>query len=216
MTTHEIPKVEARLRDRVGTRYAARLRKEGALPAVIYGHKQDPQSVAVDYRQFSDLLDDNAHLVEIHLDGKTEPCLIKDVQWDHLGVKLVHVDLARVDLTEEVEVEVELELTGEPKALEQAGAILDHPLQSIEIACRADAIPEIIKHDISELAVGDAVTVADLKLPAGVRAVTDAETVIAHIQVMEELSEEEEEAAEAEPEVIGGRTEEEEGEAEEK
>ncbi|MFA9479056.1 50S ribosomal protein L25 [Phycisphaerales bacterium AB-hyl4] len=216
MATHDIPKIEVQPRDRVGSRYAARLRKEGKLPGVIYGHKEDPKSVTLDYRQFTDLLEGHAHLLQVTIDGKTEPCLIKDMQWDHLGISLVHVDLARVNLSEEVEVEVELALTGEPKALEQAGAILDHPLGSIEIACRADAIPESIQHDISELAVGDAVTVADLKLPDGVRAVTDSETVIAQIQVMaEEPEEETAEAVEGEPEVIG-RSEQEEGETDEK
>lgn len=202
MTTQEIPKLEVQVRERLGSRYAARLRSEGKLPAVIYGHKQDPQPVVVDYRAFTDIINHSAHLIEVSLDGKAEPCLIKDVQWDHLGVKLVHIDLERVNLDEQVQVEVELELVGEPKALQEAGNVLDQSLTSVEVACRADAIPEIIKHDISDLQAGEAVTVGDLKLPAGVQAVPEADVVVAHIQIMQEQPEEE--VAEGdEPEVIG-------------
>lgn len=204
MAKHAIPQVKSQARPRVGTRYAARLRKEGLLPAVVYGHKQDNVPVAVNYREFTDLLHDNVHLIQLAVDSKTESCLIKEVQWNHLGTQIIHVDLARVDLSEEVEVEVELEFTGEPKALEQPGAVLSKPLDALEVSCRADEIPETITVDISELDLEGAITVADLKLPEGVKAVTDAETVVAQIVIVEEAPEDTEEpAAEgAEPEVI--------------
>lgn len=215
MAKHEIPTVTSQPRPKLGTRYAARLRKEGQLPAVVYGHKQDNVPVTLDYRAFTDLLHHNVHLINLEVDSKREPCLIKDVQWDHLGSKIIHVDLARVDLSEEVDVEVEIVITGEPAALQQAGAVLSHPLDALEVRCRADEIPETITVDVGELGVNDAITVADLKLPEGVKAVTDAETVVAQITIVEEVPEEvEAEAAEgAEPEVIGrGGEEEEEGE----
>lgn len=216
MAKNNIPEVQTQVRERLGTRYAARLRQEGRLPAVIYGHKQDVVSISLDYREFTDLLHDHVHLIQAVVDSKTEPCLVKDVQWNHLGTQIIHVDLARVDLTEEVEVEVDLEITGETRALDQAGAILNHPENTITVACRADAIPEIITVDISELDVNESITVGDLKLPSGVRAITDADTVLAQIQIVEETPEEEEapEGAE-EPEIIGRGAEEEEGGEEE-
>lgn len=207
MATQEIPKVQVQVRDRVGSRYAARLRKEGRLPAIIYGHKKDNLPVWVDYRQFVRLLHDNVHLIEAVVDSRSEPCLIRDVQWNHLGTAVVHVDLARVDLSELVEVEVELELVGQSdnKALQQAGAVLVHPVSSIEVKCRADQIPDRITVDLSGLELDQTLTVGDLQLPEGVQAVTDAETVIAQIQIVQETPEEvaAAEAGAAEPEVIG-------------
>lgn len=215
MATRQIPKIQGQRRERTGSRYAYRLREQGQLPAVVYGHKQDTVPVAIDQRQFTDLIHQHYHLLELEFDSRSEPCLIKEVQWNHLGTQIVHVDLTRVDMAEEVEVELEVELKGEPAALQEEGAILNHPETSITVACRADQIPESLSADISELQIGDALTVADLKLPEGVRAVTDPETVLAQIQIVQEEPEEEEVAAEgAEPEVIGKAEEGEEGEGE--
>lgn len=217
--TGQLPRIEAQPRERTGTRYAARLRKEGKLPAVVYGHGVDPAHVVVDKRTLVDILHKNAHLIEVAApgNGKAESCLIKDVQWDHLGREIIHVDLARVDLSEEVEVEVELEFVGEPKALDTPGAVLEHPQSSIRIRCTAGNIPANIKVDIGALEVDQLLTVADLKLPAGITAVEDDETMIARISVIEETSDEAgavADAATAEPEVIGRGKKDEEGAAE--
>ena len=217
MATQTLPRIETQVRERTGSRYAARLREAGQLPAVVYGHGQDPIHLAVDAKQFVDVLHGNAHLIELVIDSKTEPALIRDVQWDYLGRQIIHVDLTRVDLTEAVEVEVELELDGEPAALNEAGAVLDHPESTISISCRADNIPDVIKVDISELQVNQAITIADLTLPQGVKATGDPDTLIARISIVEELPEDEgaTEEASAEPEVIGrGKGEEGEGESE--
>ena len=204
MSTATQPKITAELRDKTGSRYAARTRAQGKLPAVIYGHKQDPVSISVDLKAMTELLHHNAHLIEVDVAGKTESCLVKDVQWNHLGNKILHVDLARVDLSEEVEVEVEIELTGEAVGLKEAGAILEQNTNTIEVKCRADAIPEILTHDVSAMNVGDSLLVSDLTLPSGVTAVSEPDTLVAHISVAKAATEDEE-AGEGgdEPEVIG-------------
>src|SRR5690554_1476781 len=102
MATKEMPKLKTEARERLGTRYARRLRAEGKLPAVVYGHEQEPVSVTVDAGELQDILHSHAHLVEVDIAGQTGPCLIKDVQWDHLSTTIIHVDLTRVDLSEEV------------------------------------------------------------------------------------------------------------------
>jgi len=204
MAAKEMPKLSTEPRERLGTRYARRLREQGKLPAVVYGHETEPVAVVIDAIAFNDILHGHAHLVEVNIAGQAGPCLIKDVQWDHLSTTVIHVDLTRVDLSEEVEVDVELELVGEPKALGTPGAVLDHPLTSLTILCRADSIPEKITADISAMEIGDSITVADLKLPDGVKAVTDEEQLVAQISFVEEQDEEAAPAAEgAEPEVIG-------------
>lgn len=216
MAQQKMPRIETEPRQRVGSRYAARLREEGKLPVVVYGHGQEPVSVTVDNKKFIEVLHGNAHLVELAVDGKTEACLIKEVQWDHLGRKIIHVDLARVNLNEEVDVEVEVRFTGEPKALETPGAVLERPMSVIEVRCLASNIPEAITVDISNLGIDEAITVADLKLPEGVTTTADPETMVARIGVIEEAPTEEAAPAEeggAEPEVIGRGKKDEEGEA---
>jgi len=207
MTTHQIPEITVQVRDRLGSRYAKRLREGGRLPAVIYGHQQDPVHVSFDYKEMVTHLLDNAHLFKIVADGRTEPCLVKDVQWDYLGAQIVHLDLTRVDLSEMVSIEVRLTLKGEAIGLKEPGALLTHPYSAIEIECRADQIPETITLDVSNLQAGEALTVADLQLPEGVVCTFEPDTVLASITIQQEIEEEEAEgeAAEAEPEIIGER-----------
>ena len=206
MATHEIPTIHADARTTLGSRPTAKLRTTGQLPAVIYGHKQDPVHVSLNRGEITGLLHHNAHVIEVEVDSKKEPCLIKDVQWDHLGSELIHVDLARVDLTERVTVEIELELVGEAVGLKESGTILEHHLNQIEVKCLASDIPEQVRMDISELNVGQSLTVSDLVLPEGVEATQAADTLIAAIHVVTEAEETEEGEATpgaGEPEVIG-------------
>lgn len=204
-TTKQLPRIKSEPRQRTGTRYARRLRTDGKLPGVVYGHGKGNVPIVVDAEAFNDILQEHSHLVEVELDGAAEPCLIKDVQWDHLSSRIIHVDLTRVDLSEEVEVDVEIELVGEPASLEEEGAVLSQPLTELTITCRADSIPENITVDIGELGVGDSITVGELTLPEGVKAVTDEDQMVVQISVVAEAPEEEEAPVEGaeEPEVIG-------------
>lgn len=210
----EIPQVQVERREQLGSRYSARLRKTGKLPAVIYGHKQDPVHITIDYKEIHTHLHNNAHLLNVKLDSATESVLIRDVQWDHLGTTLTHIDLARVDLNERVTVEVPLHFVGEAPGLKEEGAILEHPLSEIEIEALVTEIPEDIRVDVSGLNLGDTITVADLKLPANVTTTLDPETVIATITVVAEQPETTEVSDEpAEPKVIGKEDKEEEAAA---
>lgn len=206
MATAQIPQIESQTRARVGTREAQRLRQAGQLPAVIYGHKQDPVHVSVDQAEITRLLHEHAHMLQVAVDGRTESCLIKDVQWDYLGSSIIHVDLARVDLTEQVSVDVELTLVGDPIGLKESGAYLDHPMTHIKVQCLASQIPESIPVNISPLEVGQSLTVADLSLPEGVTAVDDAEMLVVTVHRAAAVEEEAEDDADvAQPEVIRKR-----------
>lgn len=209
MSSAETPTLDVTPRTKTGTRYAKRDRDAGQIPAVIYGHKKGPVHVTVDAKEFTDVLHGEAHLIDIKLDGKSEHTLVKAVQWDTFGVHVIHVDLERVDLSETIEVDVEIQLVGEPAALKEAGTVLDNPTTMVKISCRADAIPSHLEHDISELPMGEPVTVGDLTPPAGVTIVMPAEQMIcqiAGVKVSAAVTEALEgggEDAGAEPEVIG-------------
>ena len=177
---------------------------------MIYGHKQDVIHVTVDAKAFTQVLHDESHLIDIKLDGKSEHALVKDVQWDTYGINVIHIDLERVDLSETVEVEVELQLIGDPEALKEAGTVLDHPTTMVKISCRADAIPSHLEHSIADLPLGEPVTVGDITPPTGVTIVMPEDQMICQIagvkisaDVTEALEGTGDDAADAEPEVIG-------------
>lgn len=206
MSSSAIPTIDVTQRTKLGTRYAKRDREAGFIPAVIYGHKETPVHVTLHSKTFTDLLHDDTHILDINLEGKSEHTLIKAVQWDTFGRFIVHVDLERVNMSETIEVEVELQLTGEPAALKEAGTVLDHPTMTLKVSCRADAIPSHLEHSIADLELGDPVTVADLTLPEGITAVTSPEQLVCQISGVKVSAADEETmdgADEAEPEVIG-------------
>jgi large subunit ribosomal protein L25 len=131
--------------------------------------------------------------------------LIRDVQWDHLGKEILHLDFTRVSAEEIIETEVSLEVRGVPAGI-AAGGVLEHLVHTLKIACKAGAIPEAIKMDVSSLQVDEGVHVRDLVLPPDVTVRADADLLLAHVvirAVVEEVKPEAEavEAA-AQPEVI--------------
>ncbi|HRP64122.1 MAG TPA: 50S ribosomal protein L25 [Phycisphaerales bacterium] len=208
---HETPTIQAKLRDRIGSRYSQRLRKAGRLPGVIYGHKANPVAVSVDEKEMLTVLRHGTHVVNINVEGgESQTCLVKDLQFGYLGDNVIHIDLARVDLDEEVTVHVALHFVGEPKGAKSAGAVVSHPMTELEIVCRVTDIPDEIRVDLSSME--DVFTVSDLVLPAGVRTTLDAGTPIAQITFVSEAEEGEAVAVEgaAEPEVITGAKSEEE------
>ncbi len=221
MATTEIPTLEVQPREKIGTRYAKRDRAAGLIPAVIYGHKQGPVHVTVHGKTFTDLMHHEVHIIDVNVGGKTEHTLIKAIQWDTYGKEIIHIDLERVDLSETIEVEVELQLTGDPVALRESGTVLDHPTTMVKIRCRADAIPSHLEHSIAELGAAEPVTVADLTPPAGIEIVMPGEQLICQItgvKVSESVAEAiegtggDDETSDAEPEVINkGKEEEAEG-----
>src|SRR5215831_12893105 len=124
-----------------GTRVARRLRKNGRIPAVIYGHKQAVVPVTLSRDDVWRMVKAPGHLAELDLGGTTETVLIRDVQWDHLGKEILHMDFARVSAEEVVETEVPLEFRGTPSGA-AAGGIVEHVVHSLTIKCRAAAIPD--------------------------------------------------------------------------
>ena len=192
----------AKVRQELGSRRNKRLRDAGFVPGVIYGHKEAVVPVTLPKKELVGHLNHGAHLFSLALDGKSENVLVKDVQWDHLGIEVLHVDFTRVDLNERVEVTVPLILKGEPKG-EAEGGVLTQVISDIQIECLVTQIPEDIKHNVSDMGLNDVVHISDLKLPDGVRAIQDPDQIVATVkEVAEEAPAEVAEGA-AEPEVIG-------------
>lgn len=202
--SHETPTLQASRRERVGSRYAQRLRKQGQLPAVVYGHKADPVSISVDAKTALSILHHGAHVINLDIDGAdTETCLVKSLQFGYLGDDVIHIDFARVNLDEEVDVNMTIQFKGEPKGTRETGSVLMTEVTELAIRCKVNAIPDEIVVDISDME--RQFTIGDIDLPPGVTAIDDPETVVAHITFVSEEAEGEEAevAGEAEPEIVG-------------
>jgi large subunit ribosomal protein L25 len=195
-------KVSIQPRSELGSRANKRLRDSGRIPGVIYGHKEAVVPVTLPKKEVVGHLAHGTHLFELGLDGKNETVLVKEVQYDHLGLEVLHVDFARVSLDEEVEVTVPLELKGEPKG-EKEGGVLQQVIAEIELRCKVTDIPDVIRHDVSEMALDDVLHISDLKLPPGVTATQDADQVVAQVRTVEEEAAAPAAEGSAEPEVIG-------------
>lgn len=199
--------LEALVREKAGSRDAVKLREQGRLPAVMYGHKQEPQSISVNAHDFVEALHHGHRLMDIKIDGQAQAVLVKAVQYDHLGKNIIHADLIRVDVTEKVKVKVPIELKGNAKGTHEGGMIEEH-VDRLEIAAVVSAIPEFIPVSIKEVGVGDALHARDIDLPEGIELISPADTLVVtcHLKAAAKSAEDAAEATEEEaatsPEVI--------------
>ncbi|MGA3066306.1 MAG: 50S ribosomal protein L25 [Tepidisphaeraceae bacterium] len=196
--------VAAKNRSELGTRANRRLREAGMLPGVIYGHKEAVVPVTLPKKEVVNYLNRGAHLFDLNFDGKSEKVLVKEVQYDHLGMEVIHVDFARVSLDEKVKVTVPLELRGTPKG-EADGGVLHQIINELSIECLVTDIPDAIRYNIAEMKLNDVLHIRELKLPDGVKVLQDVDLLVATVKEVLEVvtTPAAEEGAAAEPEVIG-------------
>jgi large subunit ribosomal protein L25 len=183
-----------------GKMHARRLRRQGLVPGVIYGHKEATLAVSCDGEVLGHAVRHGVRVLDVQAGGKVEKALIKELQWDHLGKEILHVDFARVAADERVEVNVRVELRGTAIGI-AAGGVVDQPIHLLPVECLAIAVPDSIRVSVTELQLGQAIHVRELVLPEGVKVLADPEAVV--VQVIAKLIEPEAapapEAAAAEP-----------------
>jgi large subunit ribosomal protein L25 len=163
-----------------GSRVSRRLRKQGKIPAIIYGHKQDPVPIALTRETVWQMIKNSTHLAELDVNGATETVLVRDVQWDHLGKEIIHLDFARVSADESIETEVRLDVRGTAPGVAEGG-VLEVIVHDLRITCRANAIPDAIRVDVSHLHLDQELKVKDLTLPPGVTVDADPELLLIHV-----------------------------------
>ncbi len=202
-------------RDTRGTRTARRLRAQGKVPGVVYGHKEATVSVSLDADALLSAVRHGARVVDLQSESGLQKAQIAELQWDHLGIEVLHVDFRRVAADERIHVTVPVEIKGIAPGV-TAGGILDQPIHTLAVECLAVNVPESIRVNINELQLGGAIHVRDLHLPPDVQALADPDAIVVHVTAPQA----EPEAAatpgveQAEPEVIGRKATEEEGEEE--
>lgn len=204
-------KLAAARRSQVGSTACRRMRREGRIPGVVYGHQQDPISFEVTWDALAPVLKAGTRVVDLDVDGHVEKAMFRDIQWDTFGIAVKHIDLLRIDPNERVEVQVPIILKGiAPGVL--SGGLLDHHLHSVTLECLAIQIPDAISVKIGELQIGQAVHVSELELPPNTVVKNEPETVVVQVKQAIETEETTGEAAEpgaTEPELVGRKAKEE-------
>ena len=175
-----------------GSSASKRLRREGKIPAVVYGHGIDPIAIAVDGRDLRHALTGDAGtnaLLSLEIDGKSQLAMAKVLQRHPGRGTVTHVDFQVVSRDEIVTADVQIVLVGEPKAVLGAGGVVENPVTSLTVHARPASIPTHIEIDVTNLTIGGAIRVGDLPLPSGVTTDIDPEetVVIAQGQQVSEL-----------------------------
>jgi large subunit ribosomal protein L25 len=179
------PSLAAEPRTITGKKVAA-IRRDGRLPAVVFGHGIDSESVSLDSHEFEQLrrhVGQNA-LIDLSVDGKgARPVLVHGVQVHPVNRRPLHVDLFLVRMTEELTVDVPLVSTGISRAVEDEGGTVLHPIESVRVKALPDHLPQSIEYAIDSLVDFDAVIkVSDLTIPGDVTLLTDPDEIVAKVQ----------------------------------
>ena len=178
-------------RGKLGSRSARVLRARGRIPACIQGEGKENLNLSIDEHEFLAARRHHEHLFDLEMDGgETETALVRELQWNALGEKIIHVEFRRVIRGQKTEAEVELEFTGHPK-----GGILNHLMTHVTIEALPSEIPDSIEVKVDGLEPGHPLHVRDLVLPEGVSIVgLPAEAQVAVVSVPKGEVEEEAEA----------------------
>lgn len=198
-------------RSQVGTRKIKSVRRNGFIPAVVYGEKKSPISIKVERSDYERVMRQHrgqSLIFRIHVmeEGKElgdYSAIIKEEQHNPVSEELVHIDFNRISLTKEIEVKVAIATKGDPIGVKRDGGSLDHALWELDIICLPMNIPQAIEIDVSALEIGDAIHVKDIVLPQGVRTRHDpASILVSVVPPMKEEVEVSAEGAPTEPEVL--------------
>lgn len=213
----DITPIAAELRDRAGKGAARAIRKEGRVPAVIYGNKQDPVMISLDPIQLRKELNSGSfftRIYEVSAGDNTEKVLPRDVQFHPVSDAPLHVDFMRFGRKTKFNVEVQCDFINEEESPGlKRGGVLNVVRYTVELRCSPDAIPESITIDLAGLDIGDGVHISAVTLPEGVEpTITDRDFTIATIAaptvVKDEAAEETAEAEAAAAAEVGGEGEE--------
>ncbi|HUU30740.1 MAG TPA: 50S ribosomal protein L25 [Phycisphaerae bacterium] len=205
--------LHAEKREAKGTRACTLLRAAGQVPAILYGHKEEPVAIQVPEEELVTALRQHSRMFELHVGRHKDLVLLKEVQHDSFGDEIVHADFVRVAMDEKIRLEVPIQLKGTPKV---EHTVLQQTLGQLEIECLPKDIPAAIVVPVGDLVLDQSLHVREVVPPPGVKILTDPEVIVATLTaVVEEVAPAAAPAmaeGPAEPEVIGRKAEPEVGE----
>ena len=204
--------LKAQKREDLSRSTTKQLRAEGFIPAVVYGKDQEPKTVSVDNIELLKTVRDEGRNAIISLDIENDDkvnVMVQDYQTDVLKGELIHVDFFAVDLSEEIDVDVQVRLDGDAPGVREGG-VLQQPLFELQVRAKPTDIPEEIVVDVSALNIGDSLAVADLPKSDKYEILEDDETTIAVVLAPDTAEEETDTDVDfsAEPELVGAKEEE--------
>lgn len=179
--------LKAEARDRVGKGSSRAIRRQGKIPAVIYGDNKDPISIVLPAKEVTLMLHHGGFLtkvIDVEVDGKKHKVLPKDYQLDPVKDFMMHVDLLRISSKTIVTVNIPVHVEGEDDCPGlRAGGVLNVVRHEVEIHCPASSIPEFFTIDISKAQIGDILNISSIALPEGAEpTITDRDFTIVTIQ----------------------------------
>jgi large subunit ribosomal protein L25 len=203
--------LKARIRKEASKKNVHKLRQEGEIPGVVYGHKKDPVHLAIPEHDFWTVLHNatSEHLIiDLDVDGldmEDHISLVREIQHHPVSGDILHVDFQRIRMDESIKVGIPVVLTGIARGVKEFGGVLDHGIREVMVATTAATVPENLEIDVSELMINDSIHVSDLEaLYPNIEFLDDSGLNIAHVsppkklEVLEEAGEGAEEAAEGE------------------
>jgi large subunit ribosomal protein L25 len=181
------------------------LRRAGRIPGVVYGAGGDPVAISVLEKEVQSALKTGVRVLDLKVAGESVSALLKDVEYDHMGERLLHVDFQRIRKGEAIVIRVPLVYKGHPAGAKEGG-VFNILHDTLEVSCQPEDVPDHVEIEVSGLLLGDSVHVRDVPLPKGVTAVEAPEVVVAVVtysdKEVEVVAAVPEEAA-VQPEVIG-------------
>jgi len=199
----EVLKVQRRAEQ--GKHHARRIRKQGDIPAVLYGQGREVVSLSVSRDALRATVRHGGKLVVLDGDANGN-ALIQNLQWDAIGQEVLHVDFLRIAADQQIQVTVQVLLRGDAAGVNEGG-IVEQVTREVEIEVLANAIPDRLHVNINGLGIGQSMTVEQIEdLPEGAKLLCDAQTVVVHCVLPAEEVEEVSVGESVEPELIGGKS----------
>lgn len=197
--------LNANVRAETGKGAARKIRQAGDIPAVIYGHNREPQSLVLNARETEKLVKSiavSSTVIELAIEGKTARTLIREIQRHPFKRHILHIDFQELVAGETVTVKCPIVYIGTPEGVRLEGGILDQIMHELQIQVDPGNIPNHIDVDISALKVGKSLHVSDLKVPAGIKIVDDASSTVCIVQQSKTHTDTPAAEGAAEPELI--------------
>lgn len=177
--------LNAESRNEVGKKISKKLRREGRIPAIIYGEKKESIPISIGSADLKAILKSETGentVLRIHRDDIQVDAMLKELQYDYLSDHIIHADLIRIDLTKRVNVNVPVRITGVPVGVKTEGGFFDFMTREIKLRCLPTQIPREFVLDVTGLHAGDSIKAEDIEMPEGSETLTDPHAVICSVE----------------------------------
>jgi large subunit ribosomal protein L25 len=191
-------KLNTELRTDIHKRVNKQLRQAGKIPAVYYFHQESPIPLSVDLKELKNAIHSGAHIIELHMGEKKHICILRELQHNPVTDEIIHADFMGITLKEDITVNVPVVIEGTAVGVKDFGGVLAQQLWEIEVKCKATDIPDSFVVEVSNLNIGDSISVADLSVEKAEILTSVSSSIVSVVKATGMAIEEEVEEAEEE------------------